>query len=120
MTKGEQLINEFEQAIGTNINLFLKYKNKYKEYKLRAKKSGLIFTLTFQQFYLAVTSKCYICGLDGKTNEIGIDRLNNKKGYTYYNIGGCCWTCNRMKSNMSLIELKEYIKRVNPNHRLLK
>ena len=118
MTKGEELIKKFEDLVGVNINLYLKYEQKYKEYKIRAKVDNIKFKLTFEQFYLAVTSDCYICGISGRTNEIGVDRLINTKGYTYYNITGCCWNCNRMKSDMTFSQLKEYITRINPNHRL--
>jgi hypothetical protein len=108
-------MNAFENYTETTTEMFFKYQEKYKEYKNRAKRGGIMFTITFEQFYLAVTSGCYICDLDGKTNIIGVDRLNPKKGYTYLNIGGCCWNCNRMKSNMAPKEFMEYLNRVKQN-----
>ena len=113
-------IERFEEIVGMNVDLYLAYSEKYKHYKARAKKKKIDFKLSFQQFYLAVTSGCYICDLDGRTTEIGIDRIDNKKGYIYGNIGGCCWECNRMKSDMSVPEFLKYLKRINPNHELLK
>lgn len=55
---------------------------------------------------------CYWCGSPPVTREFwkteeksrtikyacnGIDRKDNKKGYTKQNTLPCCWTCNRMK-----------------------
>ena len=112
-------IEKFEEIVGINVDLFLIYSDKYKQYKARAKKNKIDFKLSFQQFYLAVTSGCYVCNLDGKTNEIGIDRLDNKEGYIYGNIGGCCWNCNRAKNSMSISEFSKWLERINPNHEIV-
>jgi hypothetical protein len=113
-------IEEFESIVGVKIDLYFKYAEKFKEYIKRAQKKKIEFKLSFDQFYLAVTAKCYICGISGRTTEIGIDRLDNKKGYTYYNIGPCCWNCNRMKADMSIPEFRDYLHRINPEHRFAK
>lgn len=113
-------IKKFEDIIGINTDLFLKYTDKYFEYKKRAQDKNIPFSISFQKFYLVLTSKCYICGIDGKQNEIGIDRLNNNKGYTEFNVMSCCWNCNRMKSDMSIKDFALYMKRINPNHQLVK
>lgn len=113
---GEDKIKEFEEIVGVRIDIFEAYHKKYNEYKARAKHKKLTFNLSFNQFYLAVTSGCYICNLDGTKNIIGLDRLNNKKGYTFYNISGCCWTCNRMKSDMTITQLKDHLRQIKPNH----
>jgi len=40
---------------------------------------------------------CYYCGDNIET--IGLDRLNNTKGYSLDNIVSCCTPCNMMKNN---------------------
>jgi len=113
-------LKKFEEFVGVETDLFLKYWDKYYQYKKRAKTKGLKFLVSFERFYSLLTAKCYICDLDGRKNELGIDRLNNKKGYTEFNIVGCCWDCNRMKSDMTMSEFSVYIKRINPEHKLAK
>lgn len=75
-------IEKIEEIFQVKYDIAQAYIRKYNEYKNRAKRDNISFTINFQQFYLAVTSGCYICDLDGKTNIIGVDRLNPKKGYT--------------------------------------
>lgn len=113
-------LKALEDILEIDIDLHEKYMSKYFQYIERAKRKGIEFKLKFEEFYLAVTAKCYICGISGKTTEIGIDRLNNTKGYIYYNIGPCCWNCNRMKSDMSIPEFRDYLHRINPEHRFAK
>ncbi len=40
----------------------------------------------------------------------GIDRRDNKKGYTYNNSQPCCYTCNHMKWGMTEYNFLEHIK----------
>lgn len=96
--------------------LIIKYIDKFEQYKNRSKSKGLKFSLKFEEFYSLCTDNCYICGISGRTNEIGIDRLVNSKGYTLLNTKPCCWDCNRLKSNMSGLQFLTYLKRLNPSH----
>lgn len=110
----------FKEALGeVPLELAAKYFDKYDQYKSRAKKSGLMFALSIEQFYMVCTARCYVCNRDGKKVELGVDRMNNTKGYVYTNVAPCCWDCNRMKSDMTIVEFKEYVKGINPNHYLV-
>jgi len=94
--------------------------------KRKAKKQGLDYKLTEEQ-YRAITQKdCYYCG--AKPNNIsknegrygvyiynGIDRVDNNKGYTMDNIVPCCKRCNYAKKNHTLQEFKDWIKRIYDN-----
>jgi hypothetical protein len=71
--------------------------NFYKDWGRRAYKRGLVFELTHSQFVSIVLKPCTYCGFM-QTNEcIGIDRIDNSKGYTVENSTSCCKTCNRIK-----------------------
>jgi hypothetical protein len=68
----------------------------YTEYKKRARKKSLTFSLTKEMFNSIVLSDCYYCGAND-VDGIGIDRANNNNGYTVLNSVPCCSTCNYMK-----------------------
>ena len=44
-------------------------------------------------------TNCSYC--DNKINELGIDRIDNKMGYTLNNVVPCCSRCNFMKHIMT-------------------
>ena len=56
------------------------------------------FSLTKEEYDEILTHQCYYCGGLNKENQIGIDRINNTKGYTKDNSRACCGLCNVMKS----------------------
>jgi 5-methylcytosine-specific restriction endonuclease McrA len=49
----------------------------------------------------------------GKGLKNGIDRIDSNKGYTMDNCVSCCWTCNRMKGNMTQQNFLEHISKIN-------
>lgn len=94
-------------------------------YKRGAKERGLMFSLTKEQFYILTQQSCFYC--DGKPIKIyynksvvmngnfsgnGVDRMNNKEGYTLDNSVPCCEICNRAKRAMSLDDFNEWIIRL--------
>lgn len=68
-------------------------------YKSSAKERNLEFSITLEQFAEFWNKPCGYCGEEIET--IGIDRIDNVKGYTLENIISCCETCNRMKLAMT-------------------
>ncbi len=82
-------------------------------YQWGAKKRGISFELTKEQFRELTQGACFYCG-DGPTQEIkvpsnngsyvynGIDRLNSDLGYTVENCVSACGTHNLMKLDMSV------------------
>jgi len=72
-------------------------KGRYQIYKWRAKKKEIEFCLTFKEFEKITNSNCHYCG---DSSKIGVDRKNNKEGYTNENSLPCCWRCNKFKSVM--------------------
>lgn len=70
----------------------------YCQYKTRAIKNNLEFSITTCDFDNITADSCYICGKENtKLHENGIDRINSKKGYSTDNAKACCAECNYMK-----------------------
>lgn len=91
-------------------------------YRKSAKKRGLKFTLTEEQFAETTQQNCYYCGTKPKRASIysknngiyiynGLDRIDNNKGYTIDNVVPCCTRCNYAKKNFTLNNYKEWIKK---------
>lgn len=70
---------------------------KHKRYLARANAKGLEFTLTGSEFDTICKGICIYC----QNPATGIDRRNNKQGYTLSNSQPCCHICNTMKGAMS-------------------
>lgn len=69
----------------------------YNEYKERAIKNEMEFTLSIEEFKVLVESKCFYCDCYQEGESIGIDRLNNTVGYIHSNCVAACEECNRSK-----------------------
>ena len=74
-------------------------RNIYNKYARSAKKRGLVFLLTFDEYTRLSKSPCRYCGSSAETN--GIDRVNNNLGYTSENSAACCTLCNFMKRTLT-------------------
>lgn len=73
-------------------------RGKYQDYKNTAKKRGIEFKLTEEEFLLFWQKPCRYCGSEMIT--IGLDRVDSDMGYIIDNIVPCCRTCNWMKKNI--------------------
>lgn len=81
------------------------------DYKKRAKQKNLDFELSENQVRHLFQSDCFYCGSPPSSKRHcigygifirnGIDRVDNEKGYTTDNCVPCCWTCNRMKRDLT-------------------
>jgi hypothetical protein len=67
---------------------------KFKLYIFAAKRRNYEFQLSFEEFKQLFHGKCIYCGVDDCR---GIDRFENKIGYTIDNSRSCCGMCNKMK-----------------------
>lgn len=85
----------------------------YLAYKKSAKQRKYDFDLSKEEFIKIVTKPCIYCGSEltsckdakgqyGEFRYTGIDRYDNKIGYTLNNSVPCCAICNRIKSNMDV------------------
>lgn len=74
-------------------------KARYKVYKSGAERRGLVFDLSQDQFLSFWNKPCRYCG--SSIDTIGLDRRDNKEGYTMGNTVSCCKQCNFMKHTMT-------------------
>jgi hypothetical protein len=95
----------------------------YSQYRLGAKYRQLEFNLTKDDFSELSKKNCAYCGQtptqvmnkiseNGKYIYNGIDRVDNKLGYSIDNCVPCCKICNRAKDVMSVDDFYNWIKQV--------
>ena len=94
-----------------------KYQSLFNRYKYSAKKRGIEFNMFKEHFLMLVTSNCNYCGAEpfqyyNGIKYMGIDRLNNKKGYGKYNVVACCKRCNFAKGSMGFVEFDDWMERL--------
>lgn len=90
----------------------------YNRYSKSAQRRKIEFNISYETFIAYWKLPCYYCGSDIET--IGIDRVNNDKGYENNNIVPCCTKCNLAKRKMSDIEYIEHCKLVAAKHSAIK
>lgn len=81
-------------------------------YKYSAKKNRLAFCLSKNDFMGLVTLHCKYCGTQPKSGINGIDRSDNKEGYTLQNAVSCCSICNRAKRDLPLTQFQSWIQAI--------
>ena len=70
---------------------------KYSHFKCNAINRDINFDLTYEQVCKLCSQPCIYCG---KKESLGIDRIDNSKGYTVDNCVPCCGCCNKMKMDL--------------------
>jgi hypothetical protein len=88
---------------------------RYTRTRLQARRRGLAFDLTYEQFLALWGQPCAYCGIEIDT--IGLDRVDNTAGYTPDNVLPCCSLCNRMKYTMGWDEFLRHIRRIADHQR---
>lgn len=74
---------------------------RYSKAKSYAKFKNKTFTLTKKEYINEINKPCYYCNniLSDKSKfSIGLDRMNNNKGYEIDNVVSCCKICNTLKN----------------------
>ncbi len=85
-------------------------------YKHCSQKNSRDFKLTKEEFISFWNKKCYYCG--NKIETIGLDRIDNKKGYSKNNVVPCCSPCNWMKSDWSQKKFINHCKKIIKNNKI--
>lgn len=90
-------------------------------YQQGAKSRGYSFELSQKEFKTLVASDCVYCGSKPSNKKkipsgsmfiyTGIDRRDNKVGYTEENTVPCCKLCNRMKGNLPFLDFVKHLRR---------
>lgn len=82
-------------------------KGKYNSYKRNSKSRNISFNLTLEQFSVFWKQPCYYCKTEIET--VGIDRVDNSKGYSMDNCVSCCKDCNINKRETSLLMAQKMV-----------
>jgi hypothetical protein len=69
-----------------------------------AKYKGMSFTLTREEYLNFRDKPCHYCGGQLPETGLGLDRIDNSKGYTLENVLPCCRWCNTARSNIFTTE----------------
>lgn len=85
-------------------------KGKYSSYKKNAATRKLEFNLSFDEFVSFWKTPCGYCG--SEIDTIGLDRLDNLKGYDVDNVIPCCKICNFMKCKLTKEEFITHITKI--------
>jgi hypothetical protein len=82
----------------------------YHNYRASAKQRGYAFTITLSDFAQTIQTECFYCGASPAKELIlrkrvylynGLDRRDNRLGYSFDNLVPCCWPCNLSKGRRS-------------------
>ena len=90
------------------------YLGKYLGYRANAKRKGHYWDLSREEFSSFWGVPCNYCG--GRIETIGLDRVNNSKGYILDNLVPCCKECNLMKRAMDVSVFLSYIQKIYERH----
>ena len=84
-------------------------KRKYHVLKTCASRRNISVSITIEQYENIIKSRvCYYCDVDiSNMSGSGLDRKDNNVGYTIDNVVQCCKTCNTIKMNHTVEELKK-------------
>jgi len=88
----------------------LKLTGRFRDMKGSAVQRNYEVEISFDKFCKIVLNPCVYCGENKK--RIGIDRIDNTKGYTIENSAPCCTTCNMMKKVMTVEEFIAHIRKI--------
>lgn len=94
----------------------------FSNYRYKAKKAGIDFAITKDQFGRIAALPCFYCGAPpsniwrspygtGDFVYSGLDKIDARKTYTINNVVPCCHACNYAKSDRSQGEFISWIKR---------
>lgn len=119
-----------EQTVAFNIRTKTKaaydtFGSLLRSYRQGARKRGLEFNLTRDEFYNLTQQNCYYCGRPPSQKRAarvktklapftynGVDRVNSDVGYELHNCVPCCKRCNRMKVDIPQLEFYAHIKQI--------
>jgi len=86
--------------------------SRYVRGRYNAKRRNKVFTLTLEEYAVLVALPCTYCGKSiADETGVGLDRINNERGYVAENVNPCCASCNRIRHrSMGAEEFKRQTK----------
>ena len=78
----------------------------WSEYRLNARKKGVEFALSREEFVDLRSRPCQYCG---KSAPSGVDRVDNNLGYIAGNVAPCCRRCNYAKRDMAVSTFLKWV-----------
>jgi len=88
-------------------------KLRYIDFKKWAGIRNLSFDITYKDFLSIWGKPCYYCG---EKREIGLDRIDSNKGYSFDNVLPCCPTCNLCRRNIKIDKFINQCKKIADFH----
>jgi hypothetical protein len=88
--------------------------SRYCDYRAGARARKLDFLLTFEEFQTFWQKPCFWC--EEPIETVGIDRIDNRKGYFLANCVPCCHPCNKMKMEAETESWLNRIRRISAKH----
>lgn len=87
-------------------NRMRKINPKYRlmEGKSKAKRRGLSWNLSLEQYAQLVNQPCTYCNEKKIERGVGLDRIDNSKGYEIENVLPCCSNCNYTRGDRYTVE----------------
>lgn len=111
----------FRQAIVLPDGLAARH-SLYLSYQQNARSRRLTFDIPEQEFADLTKRDCFYCGVEPRTLRQprgstpyfynGLDRIDNRLGYTVTNVVPCCRTCNMAKHAMTQQQFLEWVERL--------
>lgn len=89
-------------------------KGKYRTMKGSGLKRNYEVSINLEEFEKIISQPCVYCG--EKEKRIGIDRIDNSKGYTLENSAPCCTLCNMMKKTLQVDEFLKHINKISKHY----
>jgi len=92
----------------------------YTSYQKSANTRNIAFAINELEFSALIKQVCYMCGLPSSdTNNNGIDRFNNSKGYLLDNCRPCCGHCNLLKKDIPYDTILEKAAKITGQYAIL-
>lgn len=100
-----------KEEIRARLNIYrMTLVGQYHEYLKSARKRNYEFSLTKEDCEKFYNTQCYYC--NNQINGLGIDRIDNDKGYILNNVVPCCYRCNIMKNNYTKDSFIDHMKQI--------
>lgn len=78
-------------------------KNRFSHSQKQAIARNKEWNITEEQYNDIISKSCFYCGAENKSH-VGLDRIDNTKGYTIDNVLSCCGRCNIIRGNILTVE----------------